>query len=78
MTRKLHSAESVIALAERLNALPEVNRFDDTDEREADRIAHSLADIESSMQTIIQTYLPQLLDQASPNEINDVLLGHRR
>jgi hypothetical protein len=74
MTRILKSGVSVVALAERLNSLPEVRRFDDEAEREADRLAHSLSDIESSISEILERYLPKLVEGCSADDLNAVLL----
>jgi glucose-6-phosphate-specific signal transduction histidine kinase len=73
-TMTLLTPETIAAIAKRLSALPSVSRYDLSEERQAETIAHAAADIERSCRELTDKILPRLLDQSLDQQaLEDVL-----
>ncbi len=68
-------AEDVRRLAERLSALPQVNRYSDNEHDEAWTLAHAVEDLEESFHMLMAEKFPRLTqDDLSDDELYDLLL----
>jgi hypothetical protein len=73
--RLLHDVGDEVRLADRLSRLPEVAGLDDSDEKEAERLARAFADLEQSFQRFRDEQLPRLMiAQLSDSELGGLLL----
>jgi hypothetical protein len=73
LNKVLRTPQDVIRLAERLAARPEVTRFDDGEHNEAQALADSLHDLESSFREFLEEILPKLASSEG-EEVYDLLL----
>ena len=72
--RLLKDMDSWKKLAEKLDRLPEVNRYDSSDEKEAWTLAHAFADLEESFRTFLHDQLPRLVNgETTAAALNDLL-----
>lgn len=70
----MEKAKKIILMAENLRKSDKVNSFDNNNEREADRIANSIVDMEESFKTINELTPKLLSEELSEEKINDILL----
>lgn len=73
MRSYLGNAEAVRQLAQKLQQYKCVSKFDD-DESEADRLAHSLSDLERAFSEILTSLLPELLRAEGDEQVHNALL----
>ena len=73
MKSNLRDAHSIKQLANKLKNCSGVSKFDDT-EPEAERLAHSLSDLEHSFTVVLIELLPALLNADGDAEVQEVLL----
>lgn len=63
------------SLAAKLSQVPEVCRYDDKGEKEAETVVHALADLEQSFRRILDDQLPRLIEAPpTPSVLHDLLL----
>jgi len=73
--RMLESASDINALAHRLARAPDVNRFDDGDDKECGTLAFCLSELEKSFIAFLDVHLPKLMPESlTPNQIDNVLI----
>ncbi len=72
--RLLNDMDAWKALAEKLDRLPDVNRYDSADEKEAWTLAHAFSDLEESFRKFLDDQLPRLVNgEPTPAALNDLL-----
>lgn len=71
----LRASSDLRALAEQLDACPDVARLDEGEEKEAWTLAHTFSDLEESFRRFLEELLPKLTAPgAPPDHMRDVLL----
>lgn len=73
MKRNFNDAKSVSELIRKLQRYKCVSKFDD-DEIEAERLAHSLSDLEQSFIVILVNLLPKLVEVEDEEQAHLILL----
>jgi hypothetical protein len=72
---KLITPEMTRVLTDRLSCISSVSQLDQPGEPQAATISNSLADLEDSFRTMLDTLLPRLLNESlTPEKLNDALL----
>ena len=72
--RLLEDMESWKELAEKLDLLPDVNKHDSADDKEAWTLVHAFSDLEESFRRFLDDQLPRLVNgEPTPTALNDLL-----